>query len=474
MSGSPTLALSLSLSFCSPSLCLHFPSSTSFQTSRLSLSSTCTPLACSVRRFLRAVDAVAQRNDISWELAAANSSFKASSSIIIDLQKGKKLFAPVQRKIRRQRLWRINFHQHLKLIFQCPQTADSTNLSGTVFRIDGGGKFALIATLNCFFNSRTIELRHFNDRSPVCASISVVFTMPFSFSWRWVIAEYLSSWFEGYRTQKILKNYTQPSYLSCLNHPSLIWTMAHLNKLLIDFTNSDTAAIKPHRKPNDVLLYVYDLADKLDPVLRYGFKAYAHARGMPEKIIMHTSVVVYGQEYSFGTNGVVVTSTGDQSDSLKPINVFWRGRTALSQNIVASIVQSLIDDEGYIGSEYDLRDKNCNYFSNALLNEIVGSGLPTEWLHLSKHANSLVKRFVPAGLLATAANLDQISPLPGEDEESPLDTPTLMAIAASIDEVTSQTPSAQTESVVSSSATVPTEWDFLYQCPQIPLSHDIR
>lgn len=214
--------------------------------------------------------------------------------------------------------------------------------------------------------------------------------------------------------------------------------MAHINKLLIDFTHSDSAAVKPHRKPNDVLLYVYDLADKLDPFYKYGFKAFAHVRGMPEKIIMHTSVVVYGQEYSFGPKGVVVTSINDQTDSLKPINVYWRGRTALSQNIVSSIVQSLIDEEKFIGSEYDLRDKNCNYFSHALLNEIVGSGLPDEWLKLSKHANSLVKRFVPAGLLATAETLDQLDPVPGEDEESPLDTPTLLAISASIDAVTGE------------------------------------
>lgn len=148
---------------------------------------------------------------------------------------------------------------------------------------------------------------------------------------------------------------------------------------------------------------------------------------MPEKIIMHTSVVVYGHEYSFGTNGVVISPIGEQSADLKPLNVYYKGRTAMSPGSVAAIVQTLIDEQKFVGREYDLRDKNCNYFSDALLQEIVGSGLPKEWLHLSKHANSLVKRFVPAGLLASASTLDDVSP-----EESPLDEPTMIAIANSL------------------------------------------
>ena len=205
--------------------------------------------------------------------------------------------------------------------------------------------------------------------------------------------------------------------------------MSDLNKLLFDFSNSNASTVKPHHKPNDVMLYVYDLADKLNSYLRYGFKAYAHVRGMPEKIIMHTSVVVHGNEYSFGTNGVTITPVGEQSGDLKPLNFYFMGRTAFTPTSVAAVVQALIDQEKFIGTEYDLRDKNCNYFSDALLKEIVGKGLPKEWLHLSKHANGLVKRFVPAGLLATASALDEISP----EDESPPDEPTLIAIANSLE-----------------------------------------
>lgn len=224
--------------------------------------------------------------------------------------------------------------------------------------------------------------------------------------------------------------------------------MADLNKLLLDYSHSQNSIVKPHRKPNDVLLYVYDLADKLNPYLKYGFKAYAHVRGMPEKIIMHTSVVVYGHEYSFGTSGVAITPIGEQFGELQPLNVYYRGRTALSETIVSNIVQTLIDEEKFIGIEYDLRDKNCNYFSDALLREIVGSGLPEEWLHLSKHANNLVKRFVPAGLLAPTSALDDFELV--REDDSPNDPPTQLAIAQSL-EATSTTTTDVEESVVNTS-----------------------
>lgn len=43
--------------------------------------------------------------------------------------------------------------------------------------------------------------------------------------------------------------------------------MAELNKLLLDYAHSKDSTVKPHRKPNDVFVYVYDLADKLNSYL---------------------------------------------------------------------------------------------------------------------------------------------------------------------------------------------------------------
>ena len=158
--------------------------------------------------------------------------------------------------------------------------------------------------------------------------------------------------------------------------------MSDLNRLLLEFSSSNSSIVKPDRKPNDVLLYVFDLIDQLDFFRRHSLKAYAKMRGYPERSIVYTSVVVYDLEYTYGPYGVTITPVNELNGRPHAINMYWRGRTALTPHLVTETVQSLISDSCFLPQLYDLNRNNSNHFCDALLRELVGNGLPPEWTNM--------------------------------------------------------------------------------------------
>ena len=173
--------------------------------------------------------------------------------------------------------------------------------------------------------------------------------------------------------------------------------MSDLNKLLIEFSTSESSQVKPERKPKDVYLYVYDLTDQLDFVRKHSLRAYAKMRGFPEKSISYTSVVVYDQEYTYGPNGVVITPANDHLNRPNAVNMYWRGKTALTISLVTKVVQSLITDSCFLPQLFDLNRNNSNHFADALLREIVGCGLPSDWTHMT--IDQWVLDFLPEDLV---------------------------------------------------------------------------
>lgn len=159
--------------------------------------------------------------------------------------------------------------------------------------------------------------------------------------------------------------------------------MSDINKLLLEFSSAKTSSVKPERKPNEVLLYVFDLIDQLDFFRRHTLRAYAKMRGYPEKSIVYTSVVVYDLEYTYGPNGVTITPVNELNDRSQAINMYWRGKTALTPHLVTETVQSLISDSCFLPQLYDLNRNNSNHFCDALLRELVGNGLPPEWTNMT-------------------------------------------------------------------------------------------
>ncbi|KAL3273692.1 hypothetical protein HHI36_015122 [Cryptolaemus montrouzieri] len=125
---------------------------------------------------------------------------------------------------------------------------------------------------------------------------------------------------------------------------------------------------------NKVELWIYDLSMGMA-------KNLAHMLiGKPLEGIWHTSIVVYGREYMFNSNGVENCIPG--SHQLKtPERVEVLGYTEVPLSVFAEYISTL-SESSYAGSTYDLFKHNCNTFSEEIAQFLVGKSIPQYILDL--------------------------------------------------------------------------------------------
>ena len=71
--------------------------------------------------------------------------------------------------------------------------------------------------------------------------------------------------------------------------------------------------------------------------------------------IYHSSVVVFGQEYSFGEDGQSWSKPGT------PCEIHNAGNTFVTEKQIQKYLSSL--ESEFCASKYDVRDNNCNVFT---------------------------------------------------------------------------------------------------------------
>ena len=127
-----------------------------------------------------------------------------------------------------------------------------------------------------------------------------------------------------------------------------------------------------------VKLYVYDLSQGMASQLSQTFV------GKQIDGIWHTAVVVYGQEYFFGSGGVCSCPPGATMMG-SPLRVEDMGTTYIPPSTFKEYLTEIAPD--FHPSQYNVMTNNCNNFTNAMLGFLTGShtpdyilGLPQEFL----------------------------------------------------------------------------------------------
>ncbi|KAB0793219.1 hypothetical protein PPYR_12839 [Photinus pyralis] len=96
--------------------------------------------------------------------------------------------------------------------------------------------------------------------------------------------------------------------------------------------------------------------------------------------VWHTSIVVYGREYFFGSQGVESCSPG--STAVKnPLQIETLGETQIPYTIFIDYLSGLSETSYAIGT-YDLLRHNCNNFSQELAQFLCGANIPRYILDL--------------------------------------------------------------------------------------------
>ncbi|XP_054920279.2 desumoylating isopeptidase 1-like [Dermacentor andersoni] len=124
----------------------------------------------------------------------------------------------------------------------------------------------------------------------------------------------------------------------------------------------------------EVQLYVYDLskglAKELSPALL--------GKELPG--VWHTSIVVRGMEYFFGSTGIDSCPAG-QTALQEPDKVVSLGRTELPHDVFLDYMWQL-GEYSYKASTYDLFRHNCNNFSQHVAVFLTGNSIPREIVEL--------------------------------------------------------------------------------------------
>ncbi|TPX34991.1 hypothetical protein SmJEL517_g02496 [Synchytrium microbalum] len=123
----------------------------------------------------------------------------------------------------------------------------------------------------------------------------------------------------------------------------------------------------------DVQLYVYDISNGMARSLSLMLT------GQHFDAIYHTAVVIFGTEYFFGGGGIEGSTPGG-SPFGNPLEVVDMGQTHIPHEVVMEYIDSLRGV--YTGDKYHLLDSNCNDFSNALCQFLVGKTIPDHILSL--------------------------------------------------------------------------------------------
>ncbi|KAH7935710.1 hypothetical protein HPB52_012680 [Rhipicephalus sanguineus] len=121
---------------------------------------------------------------------------------------------------------------------------------------------------------------------------------------------------------------------------------------------------------SEVLLYVYDLSNGLAKTLSPALLG----KELPG--MWHTSIVLRGTEYFFGSAGVDSCPAG-RTDLGKPDRVVSLGRTELPNDVCVEYIRDL-GRYNYKSSSYHLFRRNCNNFSQDLSLFLTGNSIPRE------------------------------------------------------------------------------------------------
>uniref|UniRef100_A0A8C4N3I0 palmitoyl-protein hydrolase n=1 Tax=Eptatretus burgeri TaxID=7764 RepID=A0A8C4N3I0_EPTBU len=119
----------------------------------------------------------------------------------------------------------------------------------------------------------------------------------------------------------------------------------------------------------DVQLYVYDLSRGLARQMSLPLLG-RHIDG-----IWHTAIVVYGQEFFFGGNGIESCLPGGTVLG-QPDQVVNLGNTQVNEDLFISYLAGLGESQ-FCGSRYQLLHYNCNTFSNEVAQFLTGNEVPS-------------------------------------------------------------------------------------------------
>ncbi|XP_023670351.1 desumoylating isopeptidase 1 [Paramormyrops kingsleyae] len=117
-----------------------------------------------------------------------------------------------------------------------------------------------------------------------------------------------------------------------------------------------------------VKLYIYDLsrgmARQLSPIML----------GKQLDGIWHTSIVVYGEEFFFGGEGITGCSPGGTLLG-EPNTIVDLGSTEVTEEIFMEYLSSL-GESTYRADRYRLFEHNCNTFTNEVAQFLTGCKIP--------------------------------------------------------------------------------------------------
>lgn len=119
-----------------------------------------------------------------------------------------------------------------------------------------------------------------------------------------------------------------------------------------------------------VELYIYDLSNGMARQFAPFFGINFEIEG-----IWHTSLVVHGLEWFFGSQGIQTCNPGG---TLRQENM---GSTSLSLSKFKAYLHKLGKDE-FTGDKYDLFNHNCNTFTNMVSKHLTGKQIPQYILDL--------------------------------------------------------------------------------------------
>ncbi|XP_055531305.1 uncharacterized protein LOC129722091 [Wyeomyia smithii] len=125
---------------------------------------------------------------------------------------------------------------------------------------------------------------------------------------------------------------------------------------------------------SDVVLYIYDLTQGMAAMMSQMMLG-RHIEG-----IWHTAVVVFGREYFFGSHGITSCEPGNTVLG-QPLKKEVIGQTFIPLPVFTDYVRGLAEST-FRGSKYNLKNHNCNTFSEDLCQFLCGIGIPKYILDL--------------------------------------------------------------------------------------------